>query len=70
MAAATFAKACWAGNAPRRQLSGRSGQSIQQPAWGANSAGMEKPSASGVESSVFAMGLDCSGPGMQQSTLC
>jgi hypothetical protein len=70
MAVATFANACCAGNAPRRQLSGRSGHSIQQPAWGANSAGIEKPSASGVESRVFAMGQDCSGPGMEQSTLC
>jgi hypothetical protein len=40
MAVATAVKAAWAGLAPRRQLSGRSGQIIQQPAWGNHSAGM------------------------------
>ena len=40
-------RAC-AGFAPSRQLSGRSGQAIQVPAWGSNSPGIRKPSASGV----------------------
>ena len=52
IAAATAAKASCAGSAPSRQLSGRSGQAIQQPACGSNSAGIRKPSAAGVESSV------------------
>src|SRR5689334_2972166 len=56
MAAATSVKARCAGSAPSRQLSGRSGQSIQQPACGAHSAGMEKPSAAGVESCVYIVG--------------
>jgi hypothetical protein len=43
VAVATVAKASWAGLAPRRQLSQRSGQSIQQPAWRAYSAGMRNP---------------------------
>ena len=52
MASATAAKASWAGPAARRQLSVRSGQAIQQPAWGSHSAGMTKPSAAGRLSSV------------------
>ena len=47
--AATLARC--AGAACSRQLSGRRGQSIQHPRCGANSAGMRKPSAAGVESS-------------------
>jgi hypothetical protein len=52
MAAATAANAACAGLAPPRQLSVRSGHSIQQPACRANSAGMRKPSFAGVEVSV------------------
>jgi hypothetical protein len=40
IAAATAAKASCAGLPPSRQLSGRSGHSIQQPACGSNSPGM------------------------------
>jgi hypothetical protein len=40
MALATATNACWAGLPPRRQLSGRSGHNIQQPACGSNSPGM------------------------------
>ena len=40
IASATAAKACCAGAAPRRQLSGRCGQAIQQPRWGSNSPGI------------------------------
>src|SRR5688572_6405516 len=57
MAAATSANARCAGCAPSRQLSGRSGQSIQQPACGVNSAGMAKPSAAGVLLMVVVMRL-------------
>ena len=52
IASATAAKASCAGPAPSRQLSGRSGQTIQQPACGSNSPGMRKPSAAGVEAIV------------------
>src|SRR3984957_5805058 len=52
MAAATAANTACAGLAPQRQLSGRSGQSIQQPECRSNSAGMRKPSFAGVEVSV------------------
>jgi len=55
MAVATAVKAAWAGLPPRRQLSGRSGQISQQPAWGAHSAGMAKPSAAGVVVWVWVM---------------
>src|SRR5687767_4956404 len=66
MAVATSAKATCAGCAPCRQLSGRSGQSIQQPACGANSAGIANPSLSGVELSVRAMvGPHLTGPSTQ-----
>jgi hypothetical protein len=41
MAAATAAKARWAGRAPSRQLSSRSGQIIQAPAWRSNSPGIQ-----------------------------
>jgi hypothetical protein len=40
IAVATLANAFCAGFAPRRQLLGRSGHSIQQPSWASNSAGM------------------------------
>ncbi len=40
IASATAAYACCAGLAPKRQLSGRSGHAIQQPACGSNSPGM------------------------------
>ena len=40
----------WAGFAPWAQVSVRCGQPIQTRSCGANSAGMEKPSAAGVES--------------------
>src|SRR5580700_8297524 len=52
MAAATAANTACAGLAPPRQLSVRSGQSIQQPVWRSNSAGMRKPSFAGVDVSV------------------
>ena len=52
IASATAANASRAGPAPRRQLSGRSGHSIQQPSWASNSPGMRSPSAAGVESIV------------------
>ena len=48
IAVATAANAACAGLAPSRQLSGRSGQIIQQPSCAAHSAGMWKPSAAGV----------------------
>src|ERR1700738_2954159 len=56
-AAAIAANAACAGLAPERQLSGRSGQSIQQPECGSNSAGMRKPSFAGVDVSVRNAGL-------------
>ncbi len=40
IAAATAANAACAGRAPSRQLSGRSGQAIQQPLCGSNSPGI------------------------------
>ena len=49
IAAATETNASCAGRAASRQLSARSGQSIQQPACCSNSAGIQNPSASGVE---------------------
>src|SRR6202795_3558621 len=52
MAVAIAANTACAGLAPQRQLSGRSGQSIQQPECRSNSAGMRKPSFVGVEVSV------------------
>jgi hypothetical protein len=52
MLRATCAKASCAGRAASRQLSGRSGHSIQQPACGSNSPGMRKPSAAGVLASA------------------
>jgi hypothetical protein len=52
IASATAANAACAGCAPRRQLSGRSGQTIQQPSCGSYSPGILKPSAAGVEASV------------------
>jgi hypothetical protein len=55
IAAATVAKACWAGLAPCRQPLVRSGQSIQQPAWGSNSPGMRNSSDAGVVLSVVVM---------------
>jgi hypothetical protein len=55
IAVATAANASCAGLAPRRQLSGRSGQIIQVPACGSNSAGMRKPSRRGVVLRVRAM---------------
>ena len=58
IASATAAKARCAGPAPSRQLSGRSGQAIQQPACAPNSAGMWYPSAAGVESRVAAIARD------------
>src|SRR5690606_26237666 len=48
MARATAAKAACAGTPCSRQLSGRSGQTIQVWLCGAHSAGMKKPSARGV----------------------
>ena len=50
MARAMAAYCLWAGLAPWAQVSVRCGQPIQTRSWGANSAGMEKPSAAGVES--------------------
>ena len=47
MAAATAAYARCAGRRLSRQLSGRSGQSIQVPACGSHSAGMRNPSLAG-----------------------
>jgi len=58
IASATAANASCAGAAPSRQLSGRSGQAIQQPACASNSPGMLQPSAAGVESRVAAMARD------------
>ena len=55
MAVATSTQECWAGLAPRRQLSGRWGQSIQICLWGSNSPGMRKPSARGVLSMSLLM---------------
>src|SRR5262249_23927098 len=55
MTEATDANACWAGLAPLRQLSDRSGQSIQHPTCGSNSPGIRKPSCLGVLVSVLAM---------------
>ena len=55
IAAATAANARCAGRAPSRQLSGRSGHSIQQPACGSNSAGIQKPSRAGVLAWVVGM---------------
>ena len=55
IASATAANASCAGLAPQRQLSGRSGQAIQQPACRENSPGMRKPSAAGVEVRVALM---------------
>ena len=52
MALATAVKAACAGLPPLRQLSGRSGQTIQVWLCGAHSAGMWKPSARGVVFSV------------------
>ena len=52
MASATAANTAWAGLAPARQLSVRSGQSIQHPACRSNSAGIRKPSRWGVDASV------------------
>jgi hypothetical protein len=43
--------------APERQLSERSGHSIQQPECRSNSAGMRKPSLAGVDVSVRNAGL-------------
>ena len=48
MAAATAANARCAGAALSRQLSGRSGQSIQVPACGSHSAGIRNPSFAGI----------------------
>jgi hypothetical protein len=50
-------EAACAGLAPARQLSGRSGQSIQQPECRSNSAGMRKPSRAGNDVSVRNAGL-------------
>lgn len=55
MARATSTKAFWAGFAPSRQVSGRSGQIIQIFSWGSNSPGMRKPSFLGVLRMRFAM---------------
>src|SRR5579862_1594326 len=55
IADATAANAPCAGCARMRQLSGRSGQSIQQHRCGASSAGIAKPSRAGVEVRVLAM---------------
>ena len=52
MAAAIAENTACAGLAPARQLSVRSGHSIQQPEWRSNSAGILKPSLDGVEVSV------------------
>jgi hypothetical protein len=49
IAPATVLKASCAGVAASRQLSGRSGHSIQVWAWIAHSGGMWKPSARGVD---------------------
>src|SRR5262245_42625670 len=76
MAAATAAKADCAGLAPSRQLSGRSGQSIQQPACNSNSPGMRKPWRAGVAvrvrvtkgPSVAAEGWKSTGPSDQLQT--
>jgi hypothetical protein len=56
IASATAANAACAGFALRRQLSGRSGHAIQQPACGSCSPGILKPSAAGVEVSVALIG--------------
>ncbi|MCY1307028.1 hypothetical protein D9M70_569250 [compost metagenome] len=48
MALATAVKAACAGLPPSRQLSGRSGQTIQVWLCASHSAGMRKPSARGV----------------------
>jgi hypothetical protein len=53
IADATATQARRAGAAASRQLSGRSGQSIQQPRCGSNSPGMRKPAAEGQDFSVF-----------------
>src|SRR6202011_2811608 len=58
IASATEATVSWAGLAPSRQLSGRSGQAIQQPACDSNSPGMRYPSCAGVVSSVALMGVE------------
>jgi hypothetical protein len=55
MAVATWTQARCAGLAPRRQLSGRCGHSIQSCSCGSNSPGMRKPSARGVLSMVVLM---------------
>jgi len=58
IASATATNASCAGSAPCRQLSGRRGQAIQQPAWASNSPGIRQPSAAGVESSVALIARD------------
>ncbi len=50
MARAMAAYCFWAGLAPWAQVSVRWGQPIHTRSCGANSAGMKKPSAAGVES--------------------
>ena len=55
IALATSTQARCDGLAPRRQLSGRCGHSIQVWACGSNSPGMRKPSARGVLSIVCVM---------------
>jgi hypothetical protein len=56
IASATAANASWAGRAPSRQVSGRSGHAIQVRSWGAHSAGIENPSSRGVEPTVVVTG--------------
>ena len=53
MAFATSTNTFWAGLAPSLQLSGRSGQIIQQPSCGSNSPGILKPSCFEVVVYVF-----------------
>jgi hypothetical protein len=48
-----FTACGYAGSAPSRQLSGRSGHSIQQPACRSNSPGIQKPSRKGAEDSSW-----------------
>ena len=55
IAVATSTQERCAGLAPRRQLSGRCGQSIQICLWGSNSPGMRNPSARGVLSMSLVM---------------
>src|SRR5690606_35968739 len=65
MASATARNAACAGLPPRRQLSGRCGQSIQVWVCASHSAGMRKPSARGVLSVMS--GLQATVEGLQRT---